>query len=335
MPVEIIDRITSWVAALGPEPLVPAPRPGTFESSTWETTSSGTVRHRAERVGAHGLFAVVTEPARSTGRFVVMLNNGAAPQIGPGRAWVEWARALADRGVTTIRADLAGLGDSPARPGAPAGQAYPETAGQDISDVVGFARGLGATEVVAVGLCSGALLAYDGLVAGAELDAVISVNGRFDKPWSDARRGSTRAGGRTPAWLAFPLSKSPLFPTFDRVPTWLWRLLDRLRLVASPAVALRQLDCGDVRALLVFGPDEWGLRALRQRSPREFEARSASPTVDLHVVPGLDHSMFTPNARSTVLGLVEEFLGSRMGWPGLAGQQGGRAVELRGPPTGP
>lgn len=335
VPDAILDLVSEWVAGQAPAALARQPRPGPFPSSASEDGPAGVVRHRAERVGPHQLFAVVTEPAESDGRVVIMLNNGAASQIGPGRAWVAWAHELAERGIATIRVDLRGLGDSRAGPGEPPGEAYPLTAGQDVADVVAYARDGGAVEVVLLGLCSGALLAFDGLKADAQVDALVTVNGRFDKPWSDAGRrgGNRRAAGRTPSWLAVPLSKSPLFPAFDRVPTWTWWLLARLRLVASPAVSLRQRGRHDVRLLMVFGTDEWGLRALRRRAPREFAKQCASSRVELEVLSGLDHSMFDLTARARVFDTVCEFLGRTLGWP-LEGQERRRAVELRGPSAG-
>ncbi|MFP2897131.1 hypothetical protein [Corallococcus sp. 4LFB] len=43
---------------------------------------------------------------------VVLSNVGLNHHVGPYRLWVELARQLAGRGITTLRFDLSGLGDS-------------------------------------------------------------------------------------------------------------------------------------------------------------------------------------------------------------------------------
>ncbi|MCB0956490.1 MAG: hypothetical protein KDB12_10085, partial [Ilumatobacter sp.] len=96
----------------------------------------------------------------------------------------------------------------------------------------------------------------------------------------------------------------------DKVPAWAWRLLARLRLVAAPTVAPRRALLNGATVSLVFGTQEWGLRALERRDPAIWEAVRRHPRMSVVVLPALDHSMFEPNGRAA----VEEHL-RRHVWP--------------------
>jgi len=79
-------------------------------------------RERIHNFGTHGgLVGVLTEPvgdalALSGDRPAIVLSNvGLNHRTGPNRIWVELARRMAQKGFTTLRFDLSGLGDSPSR----------------------------------------------------------------------------------------------------------------------------------------------------------------------------------------------------------------------------
>jgi hypothetical protein len=64
----------------------------------------------------HSLVGILTEPDPAKvlpeAPTVVVSNVGLNHHVGPYRLWVELARKLAERGVSTLRFDLSGLGDS-------------------------------------------------------------------------------------------------------------------------------------------------------------------------------------------------------------------------------
>jgi hypothetical protein len=84
---------------------------------------------------------------------VVFLSAGLLHRVGPSRLHVTLARELAKRGVPSLRVDLAGKGDSPARPGLDNQQSV----GADYAEIRAFldAR-FGDAGRMLVGLCSGA-----------------------------------------------------------------------------------------------------------------------------------------------------------------------------------
>ncbi len=87
---------------------------------------------------------------------VVFLNAGIVHRAGPHRMTVHLARTLAAAGVSSLRFDLTGIGDSVVPTGAPA-MTIQERVRIDIDDAIAFARAhCGATAFILSGLCSGA-----------------------------------------------------------------------------------------------------------------------------------------------------------------------------------
>src|SRR6202020_1242018 len=59
------------------------------------------------------LFGVLTEPLAGRRELTgLLLNAGPQRRTGPNRMWVQIARSWAAQGVSTLRLDLAGIGDS-------------------------------------------------------------------------------------------------------------------------------------------------------------------------------------------------------------------------------
>lgn len=306
VPRDLVSEVTSWVAGRVDAPHTPPPCPGTLTATTSDAGAGSRLAHDAIRIGGAKLFAVDTASTTAAPRrAVIMLNNGVSPAIGPGRAWVEWSAGLAALDLRVLRLDLDGLGESPARAGSIDQLAYPAGAAADIADAVTYLRAQGVEQVSVVGLCSGALLGYAAVAAGAPIDHVVSINPRLDSPYAYRWRRLPGPARKLRDLIDLPLTKSPLFPLFDRVPTVVWTLLRRVRIIgnaaALPMAAMRR----STPSLMVLGDKEWGLAALRRRTPKDLETLRRSDQVRLEVVPGLDHSMFNLVARDEVRSLVE------------------------------
>ena len=109
--------------------------------------------------GAGGrLFGILRLPTvlPANGRalpWFVFLNPGMLHRVGPHRLYVRLARELANLGFGTLRIDLAGRGDSPAR----AGLTWQQSVAADHEEIVrGLELRLGPVQLVLAGLCSGA-----------------------------------------------------------------------------------------------------------------------------------------------------------------------------------
>jgi pimeloyl-ACP methyl ester carboxylesterase len=125
------------------------------------------------------LFGILTEPedTSSTRRpTVIMLNAGSVHHVGPNGLWVRLAREWAARGVSVLRFDLSGVGDSPPRSGADDNVPYSRFALADVESAIRFVRRGEDREIYALGLCSGGYHAFRAAVTGLPIRAAIMVN---------------------------------------------------------------------------------------------------------------------------------------------------------------
>ena len=124
-----------------------------------------------------GILSRPLVPLPPDGLAVLMLNSGSVHAIGPNRLWVSLARRWALRGMTVLRLDLSGIGDSPPRPGAEPNVVYSRHAAGDIAAALHFlAAQPGVTECHLMGLCSGAYHAFKAAVAGQTVSSVSMIN---------------------------------------------------------------------------------------------------------------------------------------------------------------
>ncbi|QNK67043.1 hypothetical protein [Variovorax sp. PAMC26660] len=130
------------------------------------------------RFGRGGsLVGMVTTPARHAPAPVacLMLNMGANHRVGPRRINVKLAHALAARGVSSLRLDLGGVGDSDALDNAPDLQTravHDLQAGMDLMEAT-----LGIRQFVIVGMCSGAEHAMSTAAADARVIGISMFDG--------------------------------------------------------------------------------------------------------------------------------------------------------------
>ena len=104
------------------------------------------------------LFGILTLAGESENNMLnppvfVFLNAGALPRAGPHRLHVRLARELASMGISSLRVDLSGRGDSLPR----SEPTYQESIAAGFESILGVLESqLGSVSVVLVGLCSGA-----------------------------------------------------------------------------------------------------------------------------------------------------------------------------------
>jgi hypothetical protein len=106
----------------------------------------------------------------------VFLNAGYDHHGGWARCWVEAARALARRGVASLRFDLANIGDSPARAGEPEQVLYTDGPIRDVCDALDFLQAACPGRIVLVGRCSGAYTAFHAGYRDPRVAALALVN---------------------------------------------------------------------------------------------------------------------------------------------------------------
>ena len=107
----------------------------------------------------------------------------------PGRTFVDHARALAERGVASLRMDCLGIGDSPWLPEGPLGAIHHLERIADVSAAIDALRRLRFGEVSIVGVCSGGFLAFQAALADPRIARTHSCQSEF---LAAADRGRTR-----------------------------------------------------------------------------------------------------------------------------------------------
>ncbi len=149
------------------------------------------------------IFGILSEPGpeieiRPSECCVLFLNAGAVRHIGPNRMWVEAARRWAERGVTSLRLDLPGIGESDGEPSLDIAALYQERLVEQVEAVMDSLRSrIGARRFAIIGLCSGAFWAFHAALRSRDVHTAILLNPRlfFWDPEVDRRRVLRRAAG--------------------------------------------------------------------------------------------------------------------------------------------
>ena len=263
----------------------------------------------------------VTPPAEPAPR-VLLLPPGSWHRIGLGRMWVDVARDCATRGVTALRLDVSGLGDSGVRPGQPTRVVFADEA---VDDVLMALRELDDGHGVRlVGHCSGAWNALDAAVRLTPEDPrVVSLHAigtpaYLDKtPWlhPDAPVTATRSSVVHRVVLRLG-RRDALERHRHRVPAPVWRVLDRLGILPSPARRLQVLLERGVAVHLVS--DQRDAIWWHAEGRAWHQARQGDPLFSAHELPYVDHQMAASASRQKIGSLLREQLLQADGDGGVA-----------------
>jgi alpha-beta hydrolase superfamily lysophospholipase len=316
VPDETLGKIVSWLTAVSG-----ANKSRVTVSLDLEaivSTQDGDVLEEIAYLGPHRLFTVLTRPlASSGGATVVMLNSGRIDHTGPGRLWVELARQWAGAGIRVARADLSGLGDSPPRAGSANDVARPPSATQDIDEIARALCPQDTSEVILMGLCSGAHLAVEAALTSS-VGGVVALNVVFPIPPAPAAYENGEPGGAKGApthlaRLAVRLRKAGshlpghhlLGGLGRRASDVKWWFLHHVMGRPAPAFELERLAVRGVSTLVICGSYEGRLLQLGEalglaRAQRGHDFR-------LHIFPDIDHTLFTQQTRRKVLPIVTEW----------------------------
>ena len=173
-PEQEAAGIVSWLAALPPalpacaaEPQPPArlALPGATEQPVWFG-------------GDAELFGILCRPELPDPQrpAVVILNTGANHHVGNARMAVELARRLARSGITSLRMDAGGVGDSVLRPGGASKALYTDSSVDDACAAVGFLDAAGHGGAIVVGLCAGAWVGLHAALADRRVIGLVAIN---------------------------------------------------------------------------------------------------------------------------------------------------------------
>jgi len=132
---------------------------------------------RTAALGHGGTLVAIHCESRVTSRsnvFAIFLNSGLVHRVGPNRLYVRLAREMAGLGISSLRFDLSGIGDS-ANASTDANSIL-EQVQQDIRAAIDFAFAQGAQGVLLLGLCSGADNAFVTAVRDARVSGLVLID---------------------------------------------------------------------------------------------------------------------------------------------------------------
>ncbi len=339
VPWNTMASIVAWlerVAPLAAHPLHVAGR----ATARLNTPGRKAMVERVQVTQDRGLFMILTEPeAATSARTIVLLNVGRTDHTGPGRLWVDLARSWADMGLRVVRADVSGLGGSPARPGREVDRAYPAEVVEDVRDIVESVSRGSTADVVLVGLCSGG---YHAAIAALEMPVrgVVAINpglpgevGSEPKnqavtPSETLPPGAHRPG--TSRWLLVKAHGKAWFrrhlPGYGvlRVPAraareMKWWFLNRIGSGRRPALLFKQLARSGTNTVVILRPCEAelfgrGARGMLRRLCRRGGFR-------IEVVDGSDHTLYMPCSRRKVVPILTGHVLALVGWPRSMGRR--------------
>ena len=295
VPTNIVDEIVTWIGPSAGGGLAPG-APRARARFAWGAKQ---IEEEVVVLGEKRLVGVLGRPrAGSSTSTVIFLNTGSEPHIGPGRAWVEFARHLTVAGYTTLRFDFRGWGESPDDGRAP-GRPYAAHAAEDLADVVAALRRDGHTRLVLVGLCAGAWIALRAVLR-EDLAGVVAINPQMywqpghpvEATMAETRARRTRERERE-EWGA----------------RWkVWDALDLFGVRHAAAGWLRRLRKRGTPILMLFAEGDDGIEFLRNRTLRQLRLAQRSEHIDVVELPGIDHPMHRHWLRPLIVAEIERFL---------------------------
>ena len=305
VPDAVVQAVSDWVGRS-------TPARTTVEQASDDagTARIDGVTERVVRLGRERLVGIQTDAEGTSRATVVWCNSGSEPHVGPGRAWVDYARALAPSGYTSVRLDFSGWGESPDLGHAP-GRPYDAHCVDEIASVVDDLREQGHERVLVAGLCAGAWVALRSAVTH-RLDGVIAINPQLY--WQPGDPVEADIGTETRVRRTGEIRR---FKRGRRL--GVWSALDVIGVRHPAADWVRDIDASGTPVLALFAEGDDGLEFLEDRIGRTWSNALRRGAVTCRVVPDIDHPMHRTWRRGTLVDEVRTWLGSVTGPPAVAG----------------
>ena len=331
VPFAAIDEIVAWARVQAPAAPATLPSP----SGPAVLVGDGFTEEGVTFGPGGRLAGILCRPAAATGQVVIFTNSGGVPHIGWARMTVRFARALAARGIASLRMDFEGLGDSRTVVEPPTPFYYEAATRADISAAVDLVAAQGFGEIAVSGNCSGAHHAFHAALADTRIRALALSNlecfvwgPRYKLPlgaWMAALPVSVELKKRTAdetlseaarwqAWLkdrTVTLARRYAKPTVGA----LQRLAARFAPQARPAdggnavaAGFAALSARGVRVRLVYSEGDAGLDELELYAGPEGSEATRLPGIDKQVIAGADHPMTSSAAQAAMLTMIVDML---------------------------
>ncbi len=325
IPWEAVQIIADWMGARFSGPDASLRWPTNLPTVAAVGVGDDVAMERPVSIG-NRLFGFLTEPVKPRqAPALLFVNEHYTPHIGPSRLWVELARNASALGIRSLRFDASGNGESPVSSGAvPRGVLVPGIL-DDVLEAAEAASPEDRTDVVLVGLCSGAYVAMEAaLVLRPRGVMLINPYSVYEVPSSRATSsGPLSAAQTTRPWLrvlrhpmlglrgrifrTVPASLATTKAVFRRnwlgelagrhpkLPHWLWDLAAAVSIVGSPASVFERLVGAGVDVYVVCSPEDAAFITVGQSW--RLKRLLGSTGFDLKILDRLDHSVLSVGAR--------------------------------------
>lgn len=287
---------------------------------------------------APGLFGVLCEPPESrwAGRpALVFLSPGTTPHVGDDRMWVPMARQFAREGFTSLRFDLAGVGDSPSRADQMEQGGEFRQAAADVANALNWLETRGFSQAILIGNCWAAKLACTVALSEQRIVAQFLIN-PWHQFWSERTSGFHTPAhylklARNPSTWRALVSGAVAGPVVRRAAGRLARgvlAAARRRIVRTEAphaavarigaLRLQRLAARGVDTMLIYGEDDSLLDDLEECFGASREDLAEQLFVDIRVLPGVKHLFPHRSDRDNLAQIMANRLSAR--YPALCGQ---------------
>lgn len=266
-----------------------------------------------------GLAGVLTRPAvpHGSGRSAIWLNSGRNHHIGWARQAVDLSRRLARSGVSVLRIDLAGIGDSPPHAHTPATALYHDVGRADVTAAIEEMARRGFARPWLIGACSGAYQVFHAAVADPRVAGIVVVNqlcfvwdasyavhlsawmrarpGEFE---ADARRAEESDSAVVPESALRRVVK--LARRGARIGLDTYRKLVTAGSAGRPGpieTAFRNLSARGCAVSIVLSEGDKAIGELELHTGRDGARIAGLPGVEILRIPDADHSLTQAAAR--------------------------------------
>ncbi len=270
------------------------------------------------------LVGVVTEPAGAsdavrTPMAAIFLNAGVIHRVGPSRLYVHLARAFAEFGWMSVRFDHSGIGDSPVRAD---GRSFEETATLEAREVMdAIEQAYGVRRFALVGLCSGAVTAFEAAGVDERVAGVVMINpqGFADvAEWNDyvMNRGHARKYWTQSLFSAASWRKALTGRVdYTRLVRVLWRqatagvTAEKAAPVAARVASdLMKLLQRRVQTLLLCSEGDDGIEYMNVILEQDVRRMPPVHGFTVEILEGADHSLTILDSQRRVVDVVRRWV---------------------------
>jgi len=279
------------------------------------------------------LFGIHCQPQGEAKRNVVLfVNHGANHHIGWARTYVTLARRFAAHGTASLRMDIAGIGESPARPGRAENQLYDRGSQLDVHAALNWLYANGYESCTVIGHCAGAYQGFFAALRDPRITGVVMLNlqcffwrrgdsvevamrsnyrasnwyfsmWRDPKSWRRLLSMEINVSGITRALLQRVVERSRAF-IVNHLGHWFGHESNSRKVLRW----FREFARRKTQVLLVYSSEDGGLDELFLHAGAAARKLRKFSNVRIHTIDGADHNLTPAWTREAYAKVLDDYL---------------------------